>query len=221
MTRARHADFNKASSIVPTLRLADAADRRNGDNMRTLLGALAAFASAALASPACDAANARMATARVPTALAVTAPHVERGIEDLRFADLFHLPVGPKGLVPTDRLRALDGKRVRIVAYMVRRETPDTGGFLIAPFRVDIEDDDESLADDLPPTALFVRLAHGGDTNVPWLPGLMQFTGTLRVGAAEIVPSGRVVPAQIVLDPRPERALLRLARGTRGNRQKR
>jgi len=189
--------------------------------MRTFLGVLAAFALAALASPACDAAAARSATGRVPTALAVTSPGVERGVEDLRFADLFHLPVGPKGLVPTDRLRALDGKRVRVVAYMVRRETPDAGGFLISPFRVDIEDDDESLADDLPPTAFFVRLAHGGDTHVPWLPGLMQFTGTLRVGAIEIVPSGRIVPAQIVLDPRPERALLRLAHESRGTRHKR
>jgi len=189
----------------------------HGATMRIFPHTLAAFALAVAFVP--SAAVAASVAARVPKALAITS--VPRGVEDIRFADLFRLPVGPKGLELTDRVRALDGKRVRIVAYMVRRGTPDTDGFLIAPFRVDIDDDDESLADDLPPTALFVRLAHGGEMNVPWLPGLMQFTGTLRVGAAEIVPSGRVVPAQIVLDPRPERALLRLARETRGTRAKR
>ena len=183
----------------------------HGDIMRTYLHAVASLAfAAALASPSCAAAAARVVRMDVPKALAITA--ATKGIEDIRFGDLFRLPVGPKGLEPTDRLRALDGRRVRIVAYMVRRATPDAGGFLIAPFQVDIEDDDESLADDLPPTALFVRLEHAGNTTLPWLPGLMQFTGTLRVGAAELAPSGRVVPAQIVLDARPERALLRLAR---------
>lgn len=189
----------------------------HGDTMRTIRHTFAAFAIAAAFLPPAYAAAA--VAARVPKGLAVTSPL--RGVEDVRFADLFRLPVGPKGLEPTDRVRALDGKRVRIVAYMVRRETPDSGGFLIAPFQIDVQDDDESLADDLPPTALFVQLPHAGGITVPWMPGLMQFTGTLRLGAAELAPSGRVVPAQIVLDSRPERALLDRARTVRGARAKR
>ena len=85
--------------------------------MRTYLHAVASLAfAAALASPSCAAAAARVVRMDVPKALAITP--ATKGIEDIRFGDLFRLPVGPKGLEPTDRLRALDGRRVRIVAYM-------------------------------------------------------------------------------------------------------
>ena len=50
---------------------------------------------------------------------------------DLNFREFFALPIGPKGLVPSARLLGLDGRRVRIVGYMVKQEEP-TAGLLIA-----------------------------------------------------------------------------------------
>lgn len=151
---------------------------------------------------------------KVPAILAVEkklAPP-PAGVAELRFRDIFKLPVGPRGLEPTEKLRSLDGKRVRIVGYMIAQETPVAGSFMLSPLPVMAGDEDESLADDIPPSALFVVLPRGRSTVVPALPGLVKLTGTLRVGAEEIPGSGRVAAARLELDAEPERALLKLAR---------
>lgn len=134
------------------------------------------------------------------------------GVADLKFRELFKLPVGPKGLEPTDKFKALDGKRVRIVGYMVQQEPPVAGGFLLSPLPVTAGDADDSFADDIPASAIFVVLPKGADTVVPPLAGLLQLTGTLRVGAREMPGAGRVAPAVLELDRDPERALLRHAK---------
>jgi len=151
---------------------------------------------------------------KVPALLAVSGPLAAppRGVAELKFRDVFKLPVGPKGLEPTDTLRKLDGKRVRLVGYMVQWETPIASGFLLSPLPVAAGDEDESLADDIPPSALFVSLPKGSGTTVPNLPGLIKVSGTLRVGAYEVAGASRVVPARIELDGDVERALLRLAK---------
>jgi hypothetical protein len=154
---------------------------------------------------------------RVPAALMVDkqlgAPPA--GVAELKFRDLFKLPVGARGLEATDQLKSLDGKRVRIVGYMVNQEPVITGGFLLSPLPVAAGDEDESLADDIPASAIYVSLQKAGDAIIPTLPGLIQLTGTLRVGAYEIPVGERIVPARIELDVTPERALLRLARKPR------
>ncbi len=135
-----------------------------------------------------------------------------KGVAELKFRDVFKLPVGAKGLEPTDALRKLDGKRVRIVGYMVQRETPLRAGFLLSPLPVTAGDEDESLADDIPPSALLVSLTKGHDVVVPNLPGLIKVSGILHVGAYEAAGADRVVPARIEVDGDVERALLRLAK---------
>ncbi len=151
---------------------------------------------------------------RVPALLSVSRPPdaLPKGVAELKFRDVFKLPVGAKGLEPTETLRKLDGKRVRIVGYMVQSETPPRGGFLISPLPVAAGDEDESLADDIPPSALLVSLPKGRDAVIPNLPGLIKLSGTLRVGAYEAAGTERVVPARIELDGDVERALLRLAK---------
>lgn len=154
------------------------------------------------------------ATSKVPAQLAVrrqlgAAP---AGVSDLKFRDLFKLPVGPKGLEPTDKLKTLDGKRVRIVGYMVQQEPPIAGGFLLSPLPVVVGDADDSFADDIPASAIFVNLPKAADTVVTSLPGLIQLTGTLRVGTREVPGAGRVAPAVLELDREPERALQRYAK---------
>jgi hypothetical protein len=187
------------------------------------LAARAVAFAALLASPHAHAAAPRDgATIRIPAILVVDskldAPHA--GLSDLKFQDVFKLPVGPKGLEPTARLLELDGKRVRIVGYMVRQESPATDAFLFSPLPVLLGDEDESLADDLPPSTIRIDLPTSHGIVVPMLPGLLQLTGILHVGMRTDATTGRATPAQLTLDARPERALRRLASASSANARK-
>jgi hypothetical protein len=137
----------------------------------------------------------------VPEALSVRAMPTTRtdGAAELRFAEVFKLPVGPRGLEPSGRLRDLDGSRVRIVGYMVARESAAPGQFILSPVPVLLGDEDESFSDDLPASAIFVHLpAAMTDDVVPNLRGLMQVVGVLRVGAVDEA-DGRVSAVHIEL----------------------
>jgi hypothetical protein len=160
---------------------------------------------------------------RVPASLAVRkelAPP-PAGVTELKFRDMFKMPVGPKGLEPSAKLLALDGKRVRIVGFMVQQSPLPKGGFLLSSVPVMVGDEDESLADDLPPTTLRIDLDKSRDLSVPILPGLLQLTGTLHVGMRAEPASGRSTPAQLVLDEAPQRTLRNLARDLAAKSHKR
>jgi hypothetical protein len=150
----------------------------------------------------------------VPAMLAVNRPLAAppSGVSELKFQDVFKLPIGPKALEPTEKLRGLDGRRVRIVGYMVQQESPAVDAFLLSPLPVMLGDEDESLADDLPPSTIRVELPTTRGAVIPNLPGLLQLTGVLHVGMRADAASGRATPAQLVLDAKPARALARLAR---------
>lgn len=149
----------------------------------------------------------------VPSTLAVRkelgAPPA--GVTELKFRDVYKLPVGPKGLQATEKLLSLDGKRVRIVGYMVQQESASKGAFLLSPLPVLLSDEDESLADDLPASAIRIEIPNAREVAMPHLPGLLQFTGTLHVGMRTDAASGRATPAQIVLDAADQRVLQSLA----------
>lgn len=193
--------------------------------VRSLLtGVLFAHALAAAATtPKSAAAHRDDAAARVPASLVVrkTLGPPAAGVTELKFRDLFKLPVGPKGLEPTDTLLALDGKRVRIVGYMVRQSPAPKGAFLLSPLPTTLGDEDESLADDLPPTTLAVSLDRSRDLALPMVPGLLQITGTLHVGMRADPATGRAMPAEIVLDEAPQRALRTYARELAAKSKKR
>jgi hypothetical protein len=183
---------------------------------RVFAGALLpiALASAApFAAPnGSPAAAAGQATTSIATTLAVRkdlgAPPA--GVTELKFRDVYKMPVGPKGLEPTPKLLALDGKRVRIVGYMVQQESVPKGSFLLSPLPALISDEDESLADDLPASAIRIELPGAPALAVPPLTGLLQLTGTLRVGMRTDAATGRATPAQLVLDAADQRELQRL-----------
>jgi hypothetical protein len=46
-------------------------------------------------------------------------PPLPEGVEELKFADFYKLPVGPCGLEPSAKLLALDGKKVRLSGFFV------------------------------------------------------------------------------------------------------
>jgi len=122
------------------------------------------------------------------------------GVTDLKFNEFFVLPVGPIGLEPTEKLRSLDGKRVRMLGYMVRQEKPPVGTFLFAAIPAQIHEHDNGLADDLPPATVRVAVPTCREKPVPFAPDLMALTGTLHLGnRAEA--DGRVTYARLELDP--------------------
>jgi len=123
------------------------------------------------------------------------------GVLDLKFADFFMQPVGPRGLAIADALRAADGRRVRLVGYMVAQEQPAVGQFMLTPRPVRLSEHADGEADDLPPATVHVMLDEGHrGAVVPHKPGLIALTGRLQVGRAED-PSGRVSWLRLHLDP--------------------
>ena len=137
-----------------------------------------------------------------PTAVQVRAElSPQADVADLKFRDFFAMPIGSKGLVPSVRLLGLAGQRVRVIGYMARQDVPSSGIVILAPLPVTLGDEDESFSDDLPATALYVHLAEGDRSRgVPWMPGLLSFTGVLQVGAMSEV-DGRMSFVRLQLDP--------------------
>jgi hypothetical protein len=124
---------------------------------------------------------------------------------DLRFRDLFEAPIGPRGLVISDKLRAADGHTVRITGYMVAQEDPVPGRFFLTPLPVSMSEHADGEADDLPPSTVVVVMPPAErDLALPHTRGLLALTGTLRVGREEM-PDGRVAWVRLELDPRPGR----------------
>lgn len=144
-----------------------------------------------------------------PKAVAVSAPLAPppKDVEHLKFQDMFKTPVGPKGLEPSARLMSLHGRKVRMVGYMATQEESKAGVLILAPMPVNLGDEDESLSDDLPGNAVFVHLARPyAERLVPNLQGLLQFTGTLSVGAFEEA-DGHVSAVRLELDDKTSRLL--------------
>ena len=132
------------------------------------------------------------------------------GTTDLKFRDFYTLPIGPKGLAPSARLLGLAGQRVRVVGYMAHQEAPSAGILIVAPLPVALGDEDESFSDDLPATALYVHLAPAErESVVPWMHGLLTFTGVLELGAAR-ESDGRMSFVRLRLEPALSRAVAAL-----------
>lgn len=127
-------------------------------------------------------------------------PPLPPGTVQLKFSDFFERPAGPRGLVPTARLRALEGQRVRLLGYMVQQDLPLPGRFLLAQRPVILAERADGAADDLPPDVVYVQFpALSARRVVPYAPGLLLVEGQLRVGAAD-EPDGRVSYVRLELE---------------------
>jgi hypothetical protein len=161
-----------------------------------------------------------IAAADVPADIRMTAPLQDApgDIADLKFAEIHRKPVGPRGLEPTEAVLALDGKRVRMVGYMIALTPPTADAFMFAPLPAAVAVHDEGLADDIPPSTIYVRLPRFGATagvavrGIPQVQGLLKISGTLTVGSYADAITGRVFPASLELDAVPRRAFLELAK---------
>ena len=127
----------------------------------------------------------------------------------LRLQDFFQMPVGPKGLVISERLRQAQGRQVRITGYVVQQEVATLGQFLLTPRPVLMSQHADGEADDLPPATVFVRLdAEQQDWAVAHARGLVEVTGTLDVGRQE-ERDGRISWFRLQLAPDAVRAMSR------------
>lgn len=179
----------------------------------TLFGLCALLLSGGINAAAADAKPPAIDSTNPQTAPAVIAvqgnlPALPATVTDLKFGEFFTMPIGPRGLVPSPKLRALSGKTVRIVGYMARAGTPVAGMFILTPLPVSLGDEDESLSDDLPASSVFVQMDTAiASAPLPYYPGLLQLTGKLMLGAFEEA-DGHVSTVRLILDADLTRAIM-------------
>ena len=82
-------------------------------------------------------------------------PPLPPGVAELKFTDFFK-PIGPRGLEYTDKVRALAGKKVRLLGYMARQPEPKPGLFLFTPVPLQMNEHEYGLAEDMPATLIHV-----------------------------------------------------------------
>lgn len=162
------------------------------------------------------------ATRTAPSSISHPAlPPLPSGVEELKFSEFFKTPVGPKGLELTDRVNSLDGKRVRILGFMVieavgqcnanpqpvmrgRRaaswfEASVPGRMLLCPTGQTVNFAHYGLCDTLPPQTLFVTVPEFFGEPVPYTPGPMLLTGRLEVGQ-KTEADGRISTVRLLLE---------------------
>ncbi len=120
---------------------------------------------------------------------------------ELNFSDFFARPIGPRGLEPTARLKAASGHEVRLVGFMVQRESPQAGQFLLTPRPVAMAEHADGEADDLPASTVTVLLPEAQRARfIAHRSGPLALTGRLEYGPAEDA-TGRVSWVRLHLAP--------------------
>jgi len=115
--------------------------------------------------------------------LAACADLAEPSATPLRFAEFFKRPVGPRGLEPTPTLMSLAGSTITIQGFVARTGDGPQSPAILAPVPVLLGDEDESLADDLPPSSVHLHLDQPAmRTALQQCGGLLAVQGVLDIG---------------------------------------
>lgn len=125
-------------------------------------------------------------------------PALPAGVTELKFSEIYKLPVGPRGLEPSAKLLSLNGKQVRLLGYMAKQDESTPGVFILSPLPVLMGHEDESFADDMPATSVFVHMHDAKQIN-GYVPGLINLTGVLSVGEWHEA-DGRISYVRLQLD---------------------
>lgn len=123
-------------------------------------------------------------------------PPPPAGVNDLQFAEFFG-PIGDRGLEYSAKLRALNGRTVRLVGFMVREQDHAPGLFLFAGWPLSVTTKGPCSYDDAPPTAVHVLLPTRRP--VPYRPGRIILIGRLELGPRPEA-DGRNSTVRLVLD---------------------
>ncbi|MGC3959964.1 MAG: hypothetical protein QM813_19170 [Verrucomicrobiota bacterium] len=129
-----------------------------------------------------------------------TLPPLLPGVTELKFSEFFRSPIGPRGLELTDKLRSLDGRRIRILGYMVQQARPTEHCFLFANRSIAVNEAEYGLCDDLPANTLRVITTADAPAATPFTPGLLLLTGTLSI-SNRVETDGRVSAVRLYLNP--------------------
>lgn len=162
------------------------------------------------------------ATSKVP--LLPPRPPLPDGVADLSFEDFYKMPIGPRGMEFTDKIKALNGKRVRLAGFQVvemvgvcnsepnagspvRRaraslEASVPGRLLLGPTPESVNVNHYGLCEDLPPQIVAVTVSELFGQIVPQHPGPLLLTGVLDLGNRQ-EPDGRISAIRLALDPNP------------------
>ncbi|MCG3132149.1 MAG: hypothetical protein FLDDKLPJ_02981 [Phycisphaerae bacterium] len=134
-----------------------------------------------------------------PRQEAATENEATCGVADIQFRKLFK-PVGRRGLEYTDDLCSLDGRRVRIVGYVVRQSKPWPGVCLLTPYPLTLHEGEWGLAEDLPPATVHVLLSEGEKDQIV-VPGRgpVMLTGVLSLDS-RLEPDDRVSTVRLRLE---------------------
>jgi hypothetical protein len=100
---------------------------------------------------------------------------------DLRFDRLLTTNAGRLQL--SDEVSRLDGKWVQTAGFMVQMENPPKGGFWLTAQSIHVDESGAGIGD-LPPNAIFVRVAGAGDKPVAFLGGKLLVVGKLQLSNA-------------------------------------
>jgi len=128
-------------------------------------------------------------------------PPAPAGVTDLSFAE-FYGPIGDRGLEFSDKLRALVGRRIRLVGFMVREQERAPGLFRVAGWPVVVETQGLCSVDDTPPSTAYVLVPGAPQAIPPWRPGRLVLTGLLEIGPRAEA-DGRNSFVRLILDPTP------------------
>jgi hypothetical protein len=147
----------------------------------------------------------------------VQLPPLPEGVEELKFADFYKMPVGPRGLEMTERLKQLEGAKVRLSGYFVFEDwsscsCPPTsadaasnrrpampawmkhvvpGRAIFCPLPTSVNLDHYGLGDELPSQMAFLTIAPRFGQPVFFRPGFFTAIGVLELGN-KAEPDGRV-----------------------------
>jgi hypothetical protein len=116
--------------------------------------------------------------------------------ELLSFQEFFE--PSPSALRPSARLLKLVGRRVRLVGYMARMESPPRGGFFLCASPVLATEAGGGTAD-LPPDAVLVVVRSAAGKELAHIPRPLEVTGVLEL-SPRVDDDGRVSRIRVVLD---------------------
>lgn len=158
-----------------------------------------------------------------PTPVESVTPTEE--IPFLGFDEFFKMPVGRYGLEMTDKLKGLDGKKVRLRGYMVKEDrcraghahNPEDeekevvkGRFMLSPAPVMVSYACFGTSDDLFPQTVFVRVSELANRPIPYTASPLELVGTLSVGPSE-EPDDRISQVRLTLDPLPAEVIAKMS----------
>ena len=113
----------------------------------------------------------------------------------LAFKEFFDPSVS--NLKPSEKLEALNKRRVELVGFMAQMEDELEGSFYLAPRPVFCDEEGGGNAD-LPPEAVLVIVPFRSHQRISFVPGLLEVTGVLELGNKEV--NGQVSRIRLIMD---------------------